>query len=362
MEPTGSSEAMDSTAKVNNSPCPPCPSADASTYQDEDRFCGRQQESPSQANGISCDDDSSEGLTSIAETAESCRAIYSSLALADNPVDGSPAPLCPTPISEDHDFLDPVTDRVEAWSRNRKKRAPISRTHGAVPLDSCSSCDNLRSQLAKLRAEHEADKKYFHGQLSIFQNEKQKLKNDAVARESTLATLNRGDTYTANQLFYQRHQISVLESAISKKDQLFDFFLVNTSVQVWPQLEDFAQPMKDMHGHLLDVMSDAEFDEPHGEIDTNLHEDLANLFQTCLGITGPPSSHHILAADILQTVALNTLVRSLISAAVCEWVFQSNFSEISPAPCELLDEYRSLLATIGKKFYVSVNRRFRDVD
>lgn len=75
--------------------------------------------------------------------------------------------------------------------------------------------------------------------------------------------------------------------------------------------------------------------------------DLAVLFQRSLGLQENPKSGFIPHNKILRTIKLRLVVRALVSAAICEWVFEVGVKFLFQGNDQVHSRYRALLAIEG---------------
>ena len=74
-------------------------------------------------------------------------------------------------------------------------------------------------------------------------------------------------------------------------------------------------------------------------------EDLMDLLHRVLGKS----------QNTLQTISFHSLLRSILSAAVCEWVLESELQESAFTSCPLRETMLSHLTTMGQPYFISGN-------
>jgi hypothetical protein len=77
------------------------------------------------------------------------------------------------------------------------------------------------------------------------------------------------------------------------------------------------------------------------------HDDLRKLISRCLATSAEAPEHLQEGMHRLSGFSLEAVVRSLITSALAEWVFDTDFPNFENHSSEVLTKYRELLATQG---------------
>jgi hypothetical protein len=77
------------------------------------------------------------------------------------------------------------------------------------------------------------------------------------------------------------------------------------------------------------------------------HEDLRRLVTKCFSLSNGVSKHSQDAMSKLSTFSPEAIVRALITCALAEWVFETDFPKFDDGQSEVLTKYRELLVKQG---------------
>lgn len=77
------------------------------------------------------------------------------------------------------------------------------------------------------------------------------------------------------------------------------------------------------------------------------YEDLRKLVSKCLKLSTEDATQLQEAISQLSKLSPEAVVRALITSALAEWVFETDFPRFDDGPSEILSKYRELLATQG---------------
>jgi hypothetical protein len=153
------------------------------------------------------------------------------------------------------------------------------------------------------------------------------------------------DTLNAND-----REISELQEALSDKEWLRKFSTLSSDDHMPPDVEKVQAGMALIGDTIKRMLSEYEDDGFRITPSFEWGNELNALFYRGFGVYLPEprvSVSQATQAFDLSTFSFQAILRTLIAAALCEWVFESALPDISTTPCALLKKYRLHLGKQG---------------
>jgi hypothetical protein len=217
----------------------------------------------------------------------------------------------------------------------------------------------LKTELETLRAELEALKKHVElmnqlqaetRSLTVFlYSSLRKVEDRHREDEARINYLKKTDnTLLHQQLENQAIKIATLQEKLNKTRDIGRFTRLSPTEEIRPWKEESIRQAMSSMGYLAkqllyghdDIIN---FNPPN--IDNN--EDLLTLVQKSLGLNSRTSITADTALGWLADFSLQAIVRSLTSAALCEWVFEADIHRTIFTESVLLEEYKDHLRIRG---------------
>jgi hypothetical protein len=223
--------------------------------------------------------------------------------------------------------------------RNRKRPAasPLSRT--AQSYLSCSLSGSERTR--QLLSESERELQILHGKISEAHHTIEELQAELASEEQRHAVnKNAAGTPTDKILTGYLAEIEILRSQTLDKEVFVPFTTRDIRKHMPFDEKYFQNNMFDIRNDIDDFMCRcSEMSRPCNEIKLeDTPDDLLALLHRVLGES----------RVTLQAVSFHSLLRSILSAAVCEWVLECDFSEPMITGCSLRDTMLSHLTITGQ--------------
>ncbi|EXJ77706.1 hypothetical protein A1O3_09935 [Capronia epimyces CBS 606.96] len=179
----------------------------------------------------------------------------------------------------------------------------------------CDECETTR----KLLEDRDKDLQYVRGQLSDALEANMELRHRLQGAEHTRAIwLNAGDEAARSQLERYLTRVEDLTCQLKDKEALCPFTTRSSKKHIPFDEKYFQDEMVDIRNRLDDLLTCAETLRPCNDVrfDT-LGEDLGLLAQRAT----------TKSSKVVRAVSFHSLLQSLLSAAICEWVFESPVDE-----------------------------------
>jgi hypothetical protein len=142
-------------------------------------------------------------------------------------------------------------------------------------------------------------------------------------------------------------EMSELQEALDDKEWLRKFSTLSSDDPMPPNVEKVQAGMASIGDTIKRMLSECEDDgfciTPSFEWGSGLN----SLFHRSFGVYPPEPRISVSQALDLSTFSFQAILRTLIAAALCEWVFESALPDISATPCALLKKYRLHLGKQG---------------
>jgi hypothetical protein len=260
---------------------------------------------------------------------------------------GSPTISSACSVSEDPPSLDASCLKVkpEIFLRPPKKLIQLNGLQWltrkppffAEDNSSCklSDCETTR----QLLADRERDVQYLRLEWSKAQNTIKDLERKLQCEEHRGAILAKaGGDLTEKNLQCYLNEIEILRSKLKDKESLHPFTTPVERKHIPFDEKYFQENMSIIRDVIEDFMSCAETLRTCNDIEFETRtDDLRHLFQRAVGES----------EGTLQSISFHSLLRSLLSAAVCEWVFECDVQEHFLANSPLREAMLSHLITQG---------------
>lgn len=231
-------------------------------------------------------------------------------------------------------FLTPAKEPRQPNSMRPLTRTPVLLAENNSSC-SLSECETIR----QLLADRERDVQYFRLESSKAQDTIKNLERELQCEEHRRAILVKACGNPAEDTLKRYlNEIEILRSKLLDKESLCPFTTRAGKKHV-PFDEKYFQANMDIIGNVIeDFMSCAEMSRMCNNIEFEKEpDDLRLLFQRVIGES----------ENTLQSISFHSLLRSLLSAAVCEWVFECDVNEHFLASTPLRETMLSHLATQG---------------
>jgi hypothetical protein len=240
-------------------------------------------------------------------------------------------------------FLTPPR-RMMQLNRTRISASPLVTSAENYPSCSLSECERAR----QLRSESERDLQTLRGQLEKAKSTIELLQTRLESEEHSRAILvQSAEAPTQKTLSNYLAEIETLRSQILNKAFFVPF--TTRDIKKYMPFDDkyFQENMLFIRNEIDDFMCSCwEMSEPCNDIKIQeIPEDLLLLLHRVLGGSW----------NTLQTISFHSLLRSIISAALCEWVFEVELQESIFNSCPLRDAMLSHLTTMGQPQIIAAN-------
>ena len=230
-------------------------------------------------------------------------------------------------------FLTPPRESIKTADMSRLARTPISIN---VTRSSCklTECETAR----QLLIDRERDLQNIHSELSEAGIKIANLARKLRSKEHRRAILKHAvGPETEKILEGYLNQIDILEAKIRDKEMLQTFTTQNIEKHMPFDEKYFQHHMTVIRNATEDLMP-CETSMACNDMDfIEMSNDLRFLLQRVLGD----------AQSTLQSISLHSLLRSILSASMCEWVFEREVHEPLFDNCPLRDSMLSHLTTQG---------------
>lgn len=231
-------------------------------------------------------------------------------------------------------FLTPPKKLIQLNSLQPLTRMP---SFSAEDNSACnlSDCETIR----QLLADREKDVQYLLLEWSKAQDTINDLERNLQCEEHKRAILAKaGGDLTETTLKHYLNEIEILRSKLNDKESLCQFTTRAGKKHIPFDATYFQENMNIIRNVIEDFMSCAETSRTCNNIEFEEQaDDLRLLFQRVVGES----------EGTLQSISFHSLLRSLLSAAVCEWVFECDVQEHFLANTPLRETMLSHLITQG---------------
>lgn len=206
----------------------------------------------------------------------------------------------------------------------------------SVPaLDVCSGCE-CQDRISDLNR----DNIYLWQQLRTEQEENAKLKTQLMGTENAKAMLDQQSLKLVyDELERSQRELELWRVKATDKEALGYFTKNANKQQSSDDVKDFKKDMDRMHFKLEGMMY--ALSDRVVKVEQLLNVADPTLQTLCHRVFGTQEFRPTI-------VGCSYLIRSLVSAAVCEWVFERNLQEMCIANSLLMDTMLSQLAMLGK--------------
>lgn len=224
-------------------------------------------------------------------------------------------------------------------NRTRTAASPLIRSAKIYPSCGLSECETIR----QLYSDREKDLQHLRGKLSEAQRTIESLQIEFASEEHRRAICeNAAEAPTQKTLRGYLAEIEILRSQILNKEVFVPFTTQDIRKHMPFDKEYFQSNMNNMKNEIDDFMCRcSEISRPCNDIKLqDTPEDLRALLHRALGDS----------RDNLQAISFHSLLRSILSAAVCEWVLECDVREPMITGGTLRDEMLSHLTTMGQLY------------
>ena len=236
-------------------------------------------------------------------------------------------------------FLTPPRDIVRL-NRTRTAASPLIRS-AEYPSCTLSECETVR----QLLSDSERDLQHLRGKLSEAHRAIEELKIELASEEHRRAICeNAAEAPTQETLRGYLAEIEILRSQNLNKEVFVPFTTRDIRKHMPFDKEYFQKNMLDIKDEIDEFMCRcSEMSRPCNDIKLqDTPDDLLALLHRVLGDS----------KDNLQAISFHSLLRSIISAAVCEWVLECDVREPMITGCPLRDTMLSHLTTMGQLYFI----------
>lgn len=230
-------------------------------------------------------------------------------------------------------------------NRTRTAASPLSRSAESYLSCSLSECETTR----QLLSERERELQSFHGNLSEAHRTIEELQAELASEEQRRAICeNAAGAPTDKILTGYLAEIEILRSQTLDKEVFVPFTTRDIRKHMPFDEKYFQNNMFDIKNDIDDFMCRcSEMSRPCNEIKLeDTPDDLLALLHRVLGES----------RDTLRAISFHSLLRSILSAAVCEWVLECDLREPMITGCSLRDTMLSHLTTTGQLHFMSRKR------
>ncbi|KIW09897.1 hypothetical protein PV08_11998 [Exophiala spinifera] len=249
-------------------------------------------------------------------------------------IDDSQSPSASWCIADSEVFLTPPRDVVQPIS-TRISPSPLITSVENSSSCSLSECGRVR----QLLSDRGRDLQHLRGKLSDAYRTIDELKTQLASEEHRRAICkNAGEAPTQETLRGYLAEIEILRSQLFDKEVFRPFTTRNISKHMPFDREYFHDSMVDIRNEIDDFMCRCgEIQRPCNDINfEEAPDDLKALLHRVLGDSG----------GTLQAISFHSLLRSILSAAVCEWVLECDVREPMITGCLMCDTMLSHLTTM----------------
>lgn len=238
-------------------------------------------------------------------------------------------------------FLTPPR-RTTQPNRTRISASPLVALAENYPSCSQSECERNRYLLS----ENDRDLQALRAQLEKAKSTIALLQTRLESEEHSRAILERSaEAPTQKILSGYLAEIENCRSQMLDKEVFVPFTTRDIRKYMPFEKEYFQENMLLIRNEIDDCMCCCrEMSRSCKNIDfQEMPEDLMQLLRRVLGNSW----------NILQTISFHSLLRSILSAAVCEWVLESELQEPMFTNCPLRDAMLKHLTTMGQPYFIS---------
>jgi hypothetical protein len=205
--------------------------------------------------------------------------------------------------------------------------------------------DQLEERLCDLRKKYNADIAFYENRMEKSRDEIKKLK-DELKSWYDICDDNRNEVSLEKRLLEKETENTRLHNTLKDRRTMHAFSSLSSTGSMPLDKSSIKSQMESMGDKIKSL---ADFDDvglagfqPCGEAEASMS--LLSRVAPCV-VGGARTS---LKTVIPQALKLNELIRTLVAAAVCSWVFESPLQFLSDdPPCMLLRRYRSRLEKQG---------------
>ena len=256
------------------------------------------------------------------------------ISLTNSVVEDPPTPEASCPKVKPEIFLTPAKKPTQLNNMRPLTRTPILLAENNSSC-SLSECETIR----QLLVDRERDVQYLRLESSKAQDTIKNLERELQCEEHRRAILVKacGDP-TGDTLKRYLNEIEILRSKLMDKESLCPFTTRAGKKHIPFDQTYFQSNMGIIRNVIEDFMSCAETSRRCNNIEFEKQtDDLRLLFQRVVGES----------EGTLQSISFHSLLRSLLSAALCEWVFECDVQEPFLASTPLRETMLSHLTTQG---------------
>lgn len=215
-------------------------------------------------------------------------------------------------------------------------------------LSSEQRCESLQTRLEDMQKQHKEITGSLRQHLSKAQERCKHLQRQVAILEDSKPFMSQGDNRSIiNILNEKRKEIRRLRESLNDRERLRAFSTLSSTDLMPLDVRGVQADMASI-GNLIEQIA-LQFDEDGIRITSSLGErrELKALVCRSFGLPLPISMDSAGQTLDLSAFSFQAVMRSLMASALCEWVFEPVFQEISEQPCTLLEEYRAHLAKQG---------------
>ena len=240
-------------------------------------------------------------------------------------------------------FLTPPR-RMMQPNRTRISASPLVTSAENYPSCSLSECERAR----QLLSESKRDLQTLRGQLGKAKSTIDLLQTNLESEEHCRAILvHSAEVPIQKTLSRYLAEIEILRSQMLNKEVFVPFTTRDIKKYISFDKEYFQENMLFIRNEIDDFMCRCrEISETCNNIKVQeMSDDLLHLLHRVLGGSW----------NTLQTISFHSLLRSILSAAICEWVLEDELQESIFDSCPLRDAMLSHLTIMGKPYFISEN-------
>lgn len=213
---------------------------------------------------------------------------------------------------------------------------------------------HLKEELARLRR----DRRHLDSQMHTMnltletalrecQQRCEQYNEDVKCLKYTLSEKNPAE----KTLLYQEREIETLKRSLREMKQNTGFSRLPAGEHYVPKEDYVKEVMLNIHYETKKILFSYEDNFTVRMPDLDDEYDLRSLFRRTLGINPSSPIRPETLSTILERNGLQAIICALAAAALCEWVFESDFESTIAQPSMFLNMYRQHISSIGRFDY-----------
>lgn len=149
-------------------------------------------------------------------------------------------------------------------------------------------------------------------------------------------------------LYQQERQIITLRNSMSERRQNAEFFQLSADQHYVPKQDEIHNAMYAIHHETKRILVSYDDNSTVRTPDLDHEDDLRSLLERTLGTDSSSALRPDTLKAVLERNGLQAVICALVAAALCEWVFATDFESTVAQPSKLLNMYRQHISSIGK--------------